>query len=175
MKRVYKGVCVMKGMLCAVGCALLLSAAPLFGEPGVSVSEGPAFGQPVTVPQLIQEEVVIVTASAEAPAATLTPVPESEPVAMFPGCELFECVKYKNVGKVPCCAVEKIVSVRKPCACQTACECNPCVCVKICVPPCNDCPTVKIRKCGDKVIYDYGKYKVEITTKKSEIVVAYHK
>lgn len=143
-------------------------------------ADGPLFGAgptPIGVPQ----EVVITQASAQVE-PTLTPIPEAGvpaeaiPVPMCNSCELFDCVRYKNCGKIAPCAVPMIVGINDPCACKKDCCCKPaCVYVKICVPPCCDCPTVKIKKCGDKLVYDFGKYEVELTSKKGEVVVAYHK
>ncbi len=160
----------------AAGSITLAADGPLFGPP-----LGPA-PTPIVIPDepfIIPNEVVVAPAGGEIQ-PTLKPIPETgilpetEPVPLYTGCELFDSVRYKNLKKIAPCAVEMIVAVRTPCGCKKD-PCKPCVLVKICVPPCNDCPKVKIRKQGDKVIYDYGKYAVELTSKKGEVIVAYHK
>jgi hypothetical protein len=101
------------------------------------------------------------------------PIPDSTVTVMPATAEvtLFDCVKYKDERKIHPCAVPMIVSVPDPCA--GPCDCGPkCVYVKICVPPC-ECPEVKCRKNGDKLIYDFGKYEVEITSRKGTVVVDY--
>jgi hypothetical protein len=45
--------------------------------------------------------------------------------------------------------------------------------VSICVPPCGCPPKITCRKDGAYVKYDYGKYRVEITSKKGVVVVDY--
>lgn len=156
---------------------------PLFGpvivEPNYAVPDSPLLPRPAPIPSIVTDESVIVRSN-RVGEPVLQPIPEqmivpdSSPVPLFTGCDLFPCVKYKNPKKVAPCAVEMIVAVRTPLGCKKD-ACKPCVLVKICVPPCSDCPKVKIRKAGDKVFYDYGKYAVELTSKKGEVVVAYHK
>lgn len=182
----------MKTWLLRGTCLALLSA----GSWAIG-ADGPLFGPSPSqfpIPVVVPDEVVGTAAGSEVrpvlrpipeigsvsgslmPGSLMpgSPVPDSEPLPLFAGCELFDCVRYKNPRKVAPCAVEMIVAVRTPCGCKKD-PCKPCVNVKICVPPCNTCPKVKIRKQGDKVIYDYGKYAVELTSKRGEVVVAYHR
>jgi hypothetical protein len=42
----------------------------------------------------------------------------------------------------------------------------------ICVPPCG-CPKITCKKGGAYVKYDYGKYRIEITSKKGVVKVDY--
>ncbi len=98
------------------------------------------------------------------------PVPEAaEAVALFP------CVEYEDLNHIAPCAVPKIVMVKDPCACCDPCSCcaPKCGAVQICVPPCACEENVICKKDGEKVVYDYGKYRVEITSKKGYVKVDY--
>lgn len=115
------------------------------------------------------------------PAGTLfvpgQPVPASEVYVDAPAEALFQCVKYVDKHEMHPCAVPKIIQVNDPCACKDKCNacCAPqCVFIQICVPPCG-CETVRCRKHGDRVRYDYGKYAVDVRVKKGFIVVDYQK
>lgn len=107
-----------------------------------------------------------------APAPGGTPVVVSgEPIT------LFHCVKYKDSRNIAPCAVSQVVFVKDPCP---VCDpCNPCaapkcVAVEICVPPCTPCPPkVTCKRGGEYVKYDYGKYAVEITSRKGVVTVDY--
>jgi len=94
-----------------------------------------------------------------------------EPTADQP-IELYSCVKYKDHHNIHPCAVSKIVAVQDPC--YDPCSCGPpqCVYVLICVPPCG-CERIKVSRHGRKVKYDYGKYEVEIKSKRGVIYVDY--
>lgn len=94
---------------------------------------------------------------------------------------LFQCVKYKDEKNIAPCAVPMIVTVKDPCPvccdpcnrCNTCCE-PKCVAVQICVPPCNACPPrVTCKKGGEYVKYDFGKYSVEIVSRKGVVTVDY--
>ena len=106
------------------------------------------------------------------------PIPEQGTATVQPAgapVTLFECVKYKDSRNIAPCAVPMIVSVPDPCACKSACNCccePKCVYVKICVPPCG-CSEVKWKRHGEKLVYDFGKYEVEITSRKGVVVVDY--
>ena len=84
---------------------------------------------------------------------------------------LFQCVKYVDKHEMHPCAVPKIIRVNNPCADDGCCE-PQCVYIQICVPPCG-CETVKCRRRGNRVRYDYGKYAVDVRVKKNRIVVDY--
>ena len=124
-----------------------------------------------------------------ASAVDLTPVPAAPGTVFGPATEmsasavyldeapepLFCNVKYVDRKEMHPCAVPKIIRVNDPCACKNPCSCccePQCVYIQICVPPCG-CETVKCRKQGDRVRYDYGKYKVDVRVKKGFIVVDY--
>lgn len=94
------------------------------------------------------------------------PYSVSEPV------ELYDNVRYRGVRKIHPCAVPMIVQVPDPC--QDPCDtCGPrCVNIEICVPPC-ECPKIKCRRNGQRMIYDFGKYEVAITSARGIVSVAY--
>lgn len=102
-----------------------------------------------------------------------TPIPmdSSPPSVPMSGdmVQLYDCVKYEDLDNVHPCAVTKVVAVADPC--QDPCDCcGPrCVYVQICVPPCG-CPEIKTSHGGRHVKYDYGKYEVEIKSKKGGVV-----
>lgn len=109
-----------------------------------------------------------------APAHVIEPVPMSAAGAIG----LFDCVKYTDVHEMSPCAVPKIIMVNdpcwKPCKCDCCCKCGPrpCVAIKICVPKCG-CETIRCRRDGDRVRYDYGKYAVDVRVKDGYIEVDY--
>jgi hypothetical protein len=80
---------------------------------------------------------------------------------------LYENVRIRQSRNAHPCAVPMYVAVADPC--------NPCcqVCVEICVPPCQ---VAEIRcKCfGNGVVYDFGKYEVEIKRRGEQLVVDYN-
>lgn len=84
---------------------------------------------------------------------------------------LYTNVKYRAVRNIHPCAIPMVVQVPDPC--DPCCEA--CVNVKICVPPC-DCPRIRCRRNGDRLIYDFGKYKVTITSAQARgiVLVDYH-
>jgi hypothetical protein len=114
------------------------------------------------------------------PALTPMPAPGGEPVvASGAAIPLFECVRYKDECNIAPCAVPQIVTVKDPC---DVCDpCNPCaapkcVAVQICVPPCSPCPPkITCKRGGEYVKYDFGKYRVEITSRKGKVTVDYDK
>lgn len=108
-----------------------------------------------------------------------TPMPGAEPMPAATGTPitLYHCVRVKDECNIAPCAVPQIVMVKDPCA---VCDpCNPCaapkcVAVQICVPPCSECPPrVTCKRGGEYVKYDYGKYRVEITSRKGVVTVDY--
>ncbi len=108
-----------------------------------------------------------------APEPSLLPMPEHTVVMSTSApLELFQCVRYKDLKNIHPCAVEKIVAVPDPCPDP----CNPCaqncVYVSVCVPPC-DCYETKCKRNGKKLVMDFGKYKVEITSVRGQVIVDY--
>jgi hypothetical protein len=101
------------------------------------------------------------------------------------GFPLFSNVKYEDLDHVHPCAAPTVVQVVDPCSNYghhglfghhrgvPACDaCGPqCVYVQICVPP--GCPKIKVERNGRKVKYDYGDYKVEVTSKDGYVEVDY--
>lgn len=113
----------------------------------------------------------------QAPAATPDPVSaaptEYEYVVTSEPVEIYTNVKYRQTRKIHPCAEPKIVQVPNPC--YDPCDpcCGPkCVFVKICVPPC-DCPCVSVKRCGEKIRYDYGKYAVDVVVRRNFVLVDY--
>jgi hypothetical protein len=150
----------LKKLMMAMGLVALMWAPAAFAVDGpVLVADIPAI-QPIPD-----------AAVSGAPALGAQPVP----VQGAPALALYTNVRYKSERKVAPCAVPQIVMVKDPCA---KCDpCNPCaapqcVAVQICVPPCPPCPPkVVCRRGGEYVCYDFGKYRVEIRSKKNGCVV----
>ena len=86
-----------------------------------------------------------------------------------------QCVPTKVRGErnIASNAVPVIVSVPNPCYDKCDPASGPCVNVEICIPPCKTA-SVKFRRQGDKMIYDYGREEVSITTRRNDILVAYN-
>ncbi len=113
------------------------------------------------------------------PAGQPAPAIEPIPAAPVQTVSLFHCVRVKDPHHIHPCAVPMIVQIADPCPrnCCDPCNpcaqcCNPCVNVQICVPPCG-CPKVKTRRNGHYVKYDYGKYRIEITSRNGRVIVDY--
>ncbi len=111
-------------------------------------------------------------------AQPLAPVPEAVDGAHAAGgpVALFHCVKYVDTKDIAPCAKPMIVEVRDPCWRPDPCNpcCKPrCVAVQICVPESCCPPTIKCSSDGKKVRYDFGKYAVDIRTKKDHVEVDY--
>ena len=91
--------------------------------------------------------------------------------------ELYRCVKVEDCDKIAPCAVSMIVEIPDPCWRPDPCNpcCKPgCVLVEICVPAprcCDRGPKVTCSKDGRYKKFDFGKYRVEITTKSNGWVV----
>jgi hypothetical protein len=153
------------GLMLAV--AGMLMASVVFAEEGPALlSQAPL--QPV--PDSVSTPAPISTA--QAPTVGAAPIP-AEGVVI----PLFSCVKYKDKRKIAPCAVPMIVMVKDPCfKCDPCnpCAVAPCVAVEICVPPCSTCPPkVCCKRGGEYVSYDFGKYRVEIRSRKGVVKVDY--
>jgi hypothetical protein len=163
----------MKKLVClAVAVAGIMTASAGFA------AQGPAlYAQtPITpinpVPDVISQQPEAATV---APEVGATPIP-----VQGTAIPLFSCVKYKDQCKAAPCAVPMIVMVKDPCPvpCDPCNRCATpapkCVAVQICVPPCSTCPPkVTCKRCGEYVRYDFGKYAVEIRSKKGVVTVDY--
>lgn len=123
----------------------------------------------------------------------LQPIPEAQSSAPMPtavgaqpipaqgeAITLFSNVRYKDERNIAPCAIPQIVMVKDPC--KAPCDpCTPCatpaprcVAVQICVPPCSPCPPkVTCRRGGEYVKYDFGKYRVEIRSRRGCVTVDY--
>ena len=79
---------------------------------------------------------------------------------------LYHNVKVRQARKAHPCAVPMQVVVADPC--------NPCcqVCVEVCVPPCA-VADIRCKRCGTAVVYDFGKYEVEIKQRGDLLIVDY--
>jgi hypothetical protein len=122
-----------------------------------------------------------------APAPATAPAPNGVAPAATAGAEpvpaascsapLFNCVRVKDVCNIAPCAVPMVVMVKDPCwRCDPCnpCAAPPCVAVQVCVPPCSECPPrICCRGDGEYVSYDYGKYRVEITSRRGVVTVDY--
>jgi hypothetical protein len=151
-------------LVAAVALPALALARPL----AVRAVQGPAL-------EPIPELQSAVPAAGPMPAVGAQPIPATASVVT-----LFQNVRYKDLRNIAPCAVPQIVMVKDPC--PPACDsCNPCatppvqcVAVQICVPPCSTCPPkVTCKRCGEYVKYDFGKYRVEIRSRKGCVTVDY--
>jgi hypothetical protein len=109
--------------------------------------------------------------------AVSKPVPGSQPVlAQGSIITLYPNVRYKDERRMAPGAVPQIVFVKDPCLSgprNRGCEPR-CVAVQICVPPCSTCPPrVVCRRGGEYVKYDFGKYQVEIRSRRGCVTVDY--
>jgi hypothetical protein len=79
---------------------------------------------------------------------------------------VYQNVRVRQGWKAHPCAVPMLVAVTDPC--------NPCcqVCVEICVPPCQ-VADIRCTRRGTGVVYDFGKYEVEIKQRGELLVVDY--
>ncbi len=79
---------------------------------------------------------------------------------------VYHNVKVRQARKAHPCAVPMQVAVPDPC--------NPCcqVCVEVCVPPCAVADIRCVRR-GTGVVYDFGKYEVEIKQRGELLIVDY--
>ncbi|MBT6156859.1 MAG: hypothetical protein HOL01_18700 [Planctomycetaceae bacterium] len=101
----------------------------------------------------------------------IAPAPAGQPIG------LYHRVKYEDLDNIHPCAVKMVVQVMDPCPPprDPCSRCKPAprfVLVEICVPRCG-CKKVKVSRGGAKVEYDYGKYEIEIKSKKGVVVVNY--
>lgn len=98
---------------------------------------------------------------------TVMPAPKMvTPMTVTPTLVLYSNVRVKDTKNIAPCAIPRIVQVADPC--NPGCLVN----VEVCVPPCA-CECVKVSRCGTKVKLDYGKYEVEITSRRGQVVVDY--
>lgn len=107
------------------------------------------------------------------PQSTLPPVPQAYPPAPYYPLSaaapvvLYQNVRVKDARKIHPLAVPTIVEVPDP----RDRHCT--VCIEICAPPC-EC--VKVRRhglLGRKVEFDYGKYEIDVTSRRGLIVIDY--
>jgi hypothetical protein len=152
-----------------LAAAAALPASLAFAKPlAVRTVQGPAL-QPIPEAQAIEP------ASGPMPDVGAQPIPTASSVV-----PLYHNVRYKDEKNIAPCAVPQIVMVKDPC--PPACDpCNPCatppvqcVAVQICVPPCSPCPPkITCKRDGAYVKYDFGKYRVEIRSRRGRVTVDY--
>ena len=103
--------------------------------------------------------------------APMTPVPmthsSSYPVVGTPvmGVALYDNVKVKDPDHIHPCAVPQILPAPDPC--------DPCKCVyvKVCAPEC--VPTISKDRHGRRTTYDYGDYRIQISSRRGKVIVDY--
>ncbi len=106
------------------------------------------------------------------------PTPEPMPAHAAHGDAggLYPCVKYKDLDHVACCAKPIVVEIVDPCwkpdPCNPCCK-PPCVKVQICVPDQCCPPKETCSKDGKHKTWDFGKYAVEVRSKKGYVEVDY--
>ncbi len=104
----------------------------------------------ITMPQSAPENVVV----------------HAAPLAVAPA--MYHNVKVRQARKAHPCAVPMLVAVQDPC--------NPCcqVCVEVCVPPCA-VADIRCTRRGNGVVYDFGRYEVEIRQRGELLIVDYNR
>ncbi len=153
---------------------------PLLVPPGLSYSQStpypmssqpvysqPSYGQPtepVLIPQPMDMDNYYVPG---APSTTIY----SSPIITQPA-PLFRDVRYRQERNIHPLAVSTIVEAPNPCY-----DCkNPyspkCVCIEVCMPPCGQ-PCIEVKRNGDKLTYDFGKYAVNVIVRRDHLVVNY--
>lgn len=137
--------------------------------------DGPSLSAPVAATEALPAYLIEPTPANEpAPTPALpgdppVPVEIPAPVLASPvyiGPTLYTNVKIKDSRRIHPCAVKCVVSAPDPC--RPGCQ----VCVEICAPPCTPAQ-VTCRRCGTKIIYDFGKYEVELTARRDRVVIDY--
>jgi hypothetical protein len=80
--------------------------------------------------------------------------------------QLYKKVRVVHARNIAPCAVSKIVSVPDPC--------DPCKCVfiEICVPP-GRCENIEVNPRKNRVVFDYGRYSVQVTERRGTLWVNY--
>lgn len=137
-------------------------AGPSLGQPAPVAD--PAYSQlpPAAEPPLHSQPVPAYSQPAPV-VAQYGYIPVATPIAV----PVHANVRVRDRHNIAPCAVPTLVQVPDPCD-----PCGErCVNVEVCVPPC-DCPDkVRVTRNGHKVRYDYGKYAVDITVRKTGVIV----
>lgn len=111
---------------------------------------------------------------AQPPAPMPEPMHEHAAAASAGG--LYHCVKVKDPDHIACCAKPIVVEIVDPCwkpdPCNPCCK-APCVKVQICVPDQCCPPKETCSKDGKHKKWDFGKYAVEVRSKKGYVEVDY--
>jgi hypothetical protein len=121
----------------------------------------PPMPSPSYSPPPSQPAPVVVAPAPSAPENVAAPVQQLQ--AALP---MAQYVRVRQGWKAHPCAVPMYVAVQDPC--------NPCcqVCVEICVPPCA-VADIRCTRRGHGVVYDFGKYEVEIKQRGDYLLVDY--
>ncbi len=150
--------------------SLALTVTPLLA---VDFQSQPSLVPPVVIPQGTQR-MEAYYAPTPTPDAAMAPTPiYSTPVYAAPPMPLYTNVRYRQERKIHPCAKPMIVEAPNPC--YDPCDpCSPkCVVVEVCAPPC-EVPCVKVRRCGDKLVYDFDNgYAVNVIVRRDHLVVDY--
>lgn len=158
--------------------ACLLTAGVLVAQDGPALT---GFQEPLPAPAPYNEPIPysqpaqLPPVYAETPDAGTIMAPIDGQPMLLPetGCDLFQAVVYRHPKKAHPCSIPAVIAVKNPCLTKRDCPTSY-VNVEICLPPC-DCAKVKVKKCESKVVYMYGGYSVEVTSKKGKVIVTYHR
>ncbi|MSR57261.1 MAG: hypothetical protein EXS05_06285 [Planctomycetaceae bacterium] len=162
-------------MVCVASSMAALATAAWADGP--SLGQAVEFGPPTPITpgdsaaddSLLPTETEVFTQPAPAGTPGMAPIP----LATANVVELYSGVRYRRERNIAPCAVPMIVMVKDPCE-RPRCRTGKCVCVEICVPPCSTCPPrVCCRRGGEVVIYDFGKYRVDIVSRRGNVTVVY--
>ena len=98
-----------------------------------------------------------------------TPVPYSEYIVQQPVqvIRLYQNVRVRDSQNIHPCAVAKIVSIPDPR--DKCCRVN----IEICVPPCAN-ESVRCFRQGDRLRFCYGRYSVDVISRRRDVVVNYN-
>lgn len=132
---------------------------------------------PVSPPTTVVAPPTTIVVPPTTPHVVAQPVPTAmQPVPFQEAAPLFTNVKIRDPRRIACNSVPMVVTVKDPCACKDVCNtCGPkCVNVLVCVPGCTECPPkVTCKRDGAYVRYDFGKYRVEVRSKKGIVEIDY--
>lgn len=143
--------------------------------PSIPISPGSSTSPGAAADDFADEGVILPTETEvfSRPAPAGTPGMAPIPLATAEVVPLFSRVHYRRERNIAPCAVPMLVMVKDPCE-RPRCRTGKCVAVEICVPPCSTCPPrVCCRRGGEVVIYDFGKYRVDIVSRAGRVVVVY--
>jgi hypothetical protein len=94
------------------------------------------------------------------------PPPVVLPPPVAPGVELYPHVRVKDPGRAHPLAVKTLIEVPDP---RRLC---PAVLVEVCLPPC-DLRRYRQSLRGDRIVYDFGRHEVVITSRRGVVTIDY--